>query len=271
MRAGKRNKLNRRGGFTLIELLVVISIIALLIGLLLPVLSRVRTSARLSGCLSNLRQIGTGLTGYMNDSKEGVPMGPEAYPGWYRGFTFGGRMVRPDSLLRSGIYTAPKPFERPLNKYVSGGQDLGRESDTTELLDQINLPIFHCPADSEFNYQEDFWAESARYTMSNYDAAGTSYSFNVMWQDDSDYASNPAKASRMYREMWTTNPTLFSPIMDDSAEWTLWARRSNAIPHHGQKGTHSMLFFDGHADALEVNPFERVSSKYRVMFDLDDK
>ncbi|MEM1028236.1 MAG: type II secretion system protein [Planctomycetota bacterium] len=54
-------------GFTLIELLVVISIIALLIGLLLPALAGARESARASACLSNTRQIGTGLVLYAQD------------------------------------------------------------------------------------------------------------------------------------------------------------------------------------------------------------
>lgn len=59
--------------FTLIELLVVVSVIAVLSALLLPALSIVRSAARSTGCLSNLRQIGLGLGGYQADWENQMP------------------------------------------------------------------------------------------------------------------------------------------------------------------------------------------------------
>jgi prepilin-type N-terminal cleavage/methylation domain-containing protein/prepilin-type processing-associated H-X9-DG protein len=54
----------RTAAFTLIELLIVIGIIGLLMAMLLPTLARVREQARMTQCLSNLRQIGAALTMY---------------------------------------------------------------------------------------------------------------------------------------------------------------------------------------------------------------
>jgi prepilin-type N-terminal cleavage/methylation domain-containing protein/prepilin-type processing-associated H-X9-DG protein len=63
----------RRRGFTLIELLVVIAIIAILAAILFPVFAQTREKARQAGCLSNLRQIGSGLAMYVQDYDERLP------------------------------------------------------------------------------------------------------------------------------------------------------------------------------------------------------
>jgi prepilin-type N-terminal cleavage/methylation domain-containing protein/prepilin-type processing-associated H-X9-DG protein len=59
--------------FTLIELLVVIAIIAILAAILFPVFAQARAKARQTACLSNLKQIGTGLMMYCQDYDEVLP------------------------------------------------------------------------------------------------------------------------------------------------------------------------------------------------------
>jgi prepilin-type N-terminal cleavage/methylation domain-containing protein len=56
--------------FTLIELLVVIAIIAILAAILFPVLAKVRENGRRTVCISNMKEIGLGVTMYAQDYDE---------------------------------------------------------------------------------------------------------------------------------------------------------------------------------------------------------
>ena len=65
---------SKKEAFTLIELLVVIAIIAILAAILFPVFAQVREKARQTACISNMKQIGLGVTQYVQDNDETYPM-----------------------------------------------------------------------------------------------------------------------------------------------------------------------------------------------------
>ncbi len=78
----------RRRGFTLIELLVVIAIIAILAAILFPVFAQAREKARQAQCGSNLRNLSTALTLYVQDYDELFPLaayatGPFGFVTWH--------------------------------------------------------------------------------------------------------------------------------------------------------------------------------------------
>ena len=69
-----------RKGFTLIELLVVVAIIAILAAILFPVFAQARDKARMTTCISNMRQMGSAFMMYTQDYDETFPKGYHRVP-----------------------------------------------------------------------------------------------------------------------------------------------------------------------------------------------
>ena len=102
---------NRRGGksraFTLIELLVVIAIIAILAAMLLPALAAAKSKAQRIQCVSQLKQLGIGISLFATDRNEmfppagyGTPSGQLAWDTYINRY-IGGKL--PDADLVIGV------------------------------------------------------------------------------------------------------------------------------------------------------------------------
>ena len=102
-----------RRAFTLVEALVVIAVIAVMVSLLLPALITAREAARMTACLSNLRQIGESLQLYAN--KHRGYLVPADYYGTLEGAPWPGGGSWADILVATKCAAAPTAILAPNN------------------------------------------------------------------------------------------------------------------------------------------------------------
>ncbi len=100
--------------FTLVELLAVIAIIGILVSILLPSLAKARNKAMIAVCSSNLRQSGTGKSGYLKDHNYKFP---------YKVIKKKKRIT--NWFGRKGTTGKLKVEDRPINPYLQPGAKNG--------------------------------------------------------------------------------------------------------------------------------------------------
>lgn len=160
-----------RHGFTLIELLVVIAIIAILAAILFPVFAQARSAARKTACLSNVKQMGTGMLMYLQDYDE-------KFPSWNWGFfcNGGNNGASRDStafwtnaifpyVKNQAVYQCSEDILAWDDAYAGGGC-----SDDNGLKDIFGP---HSPNGTVCNFWEDCNSNFVSYAMSENLAGGS--------------------------------------------------------------------------------------------------
>jgi prepilin-type N-terminal cleavage/methylation domain-containing protein len=178
--------LQRSRAFTLIELLVVIAIISILASMLLPAMMRSKQKARITQCLSNMRQIGQGIAMYTHDNGD-------SFPSWCE-LWLGGRDARADAAK----YTVPAASKRFMYPYLKAPE------------------LFHCPADRgamAIIKDQPFIVEKP----TAWEVTGCSYYYNCQLNKVRFPPAHETGCLSLNKTSWVPNPSLYIEMYEPPA------------------------------------------------------
>jgi prepilin-type N-terminal cleavage/methylation domain-containing protein/prepilin-type processing-associated H-X9-DG protein len=226
--AAARRATRRASGFTLIELLVVIAIIAILAAILFPVFAQARQKARQTACLSNMKQIGTGLTMYCQDYDETLP-GNDPGQGYAAGFRQPMGFMRPPA---SGIAETYRNWARDVQPYVK------------------NTDLLVCPnaiPRSNFNGGNADYNECDAVTPRDPACRDTSYALNGLVESQPLAIVKTPADIIFLREFGIYSRTAQARPRRSSATATTFVEFNHVVYDYNHNEGGNLLFCDGHA------------------------
>jgi prepilin-type N-terminal cleavage/methylation domain-containing protein len=145
-------------GYSLVEVLVVIGVLGVLAGMMLPSLAKSKEKVRVTQCINNLKQIGTGMALYTHDNRDVYP------PDFIRGAK---GIYRPVSVAIGGRNPVPElkdeflaEQDRPLYPYLSPSR------------------VFQCAEDHGATVS--FGQKQFALKPTSWEVSGCSYMYNVL-------------------------------------------------------------------------------------------
>jgi prepilin-type processing-associated H-X9-DG protein len=220
---------------------VVVGIIGVLAAILFPVILKAQESAKIAKCISNMKQLGSGLTCYLDDNSARFPAAA----------TWG-----TPTYWAEPKHGSQKTIQELLSPYVrSGGMRLGKDG----LYESAG--VFGCPSDRGLNSKR--WIHGVPPNQPIWKYAGCSYEYYAANQVDWDRRSSGISIASSSPVSWTAlAPELIRPgridrvgapysyvvnstrkaVLGDTWSWHMGDQAPNRLLAY-----RNTLFADGHA------------------------
>lgn len=223
-------------GFTLIELLVVVAIMALLMAILMPALAKARDNARRVACLSNMKQLTTGLRMYAENNEDcPPPAGP--------GFVYGD-VNFPDPYATSWSGTA---YVLWYSKYYLGAY-IGNTTLACSAKggNYASTRVVACPASP---YSVSITSKTS--------SGATAIGYNNVWNNN--FAASKMTGSSVglrrrklnsFTEPWRTVMFIDTAGSNTWNNWTVADVAADAPSFLRHSGFANVGFADGHSDSI---------------------
>jgi len=262
-------------GFTLIELLVVIAIIAILAAILFPVFAKVREKARQISCLSNEKQLGTGIMMYIQDNEETFPLDQRnSDAGDVAALTAANNGVTPPVVTPPPTSNTGTPYgvvtwQYLVNPYIKGGSNATpANANLVGSYFALQAGVFSCPSFPD--------VEPNNYGINGYIAGDESgfAPFGALPSDNLSQIPSPSDkilVAEKGRTLHSGDPLFRSYAIDgtsyittgeianaaardndtDDASVLAWPYSDN-YPRYRHAGQSNFLFADGHAKSMNL-------------------